>query len=128
MLLILINTILDRIQLSFFIFLFLSLKHNQTVSVYFLFCLELTLFDKIVCLASIRSSLFYDRHNNYERILTPSKGRCVFLKNNEHIYFYACGLPKNVPAQNGTNGTSTKGAHTFMNQLGKNGVIRKNII
>lgn len=42
--------------------------------------------------------------------------------------FQVCGLPKNVPAQNGTKGTSTKGAHTFMNQLGKNGVIRKNII
>lgn len=46
-------------------------------------------------------------------------------KKNSNNYKY---LPKNVPAQNGINGTSTNGAHTFMNQLGKNGVIRKNII
>lgn len=44
------------------------------------------------------------------------------------ILFFFKYLPKKVPNQNGINGTSTSGAHTFMNQLGKNGVILKNII
>ena len=34
--------------------------------------------------------------------------------------------PKNVPNQNGNNGTSMQGATMFINQFGKNGVIRKN--
>lgn len=34
--------------------------------------------------------------------------------------------PINVPIANGTSGTPMTGAVKFMNQLGKNGVIRKN--
>lgn len=44
------------------------------------------------------------------------------------VHWVLNNLPKNVPAQNGTKGTSTNGAHTLINQLGRNGVIRKNII
>ncbi|KAI2807182.1 hypothetical protein BLOT_009144 [Blomia tropicalis] len=36
--------------------------------------------------------------------------------------------PKNVPIKNGFNGTSTTGDDMLMNQLGKNGVIRRNMI
>lgn len=41
---------------------------------------------------------------------------------------YKFVFTKNVPDQNGINGISTKCAHMFMNQLGKSGVIRNNII
>lgn len=37
-------------------------------------------------------------------------------------------LPKNVPSQNGENGTSTTGAAIFINQFGKNGVTLRNIM
>lgn len=35
-------------------------------------------------------------------------------------------IPKNVPTANGYKGTPITGATKFMNQFGKNGVIRRN--
>lgn len=37
-------------------------------------------------------------------------------------------LPTNVPTKNGKSGTPMTGEEILMNQLGKNGVMRKNMI
>jgi hypothetical protein len=37
-------------------------------------------------------------------------------------------LPTNVPTKNGKRGTSITGEATLINQLGRNGVIRRKII
>lgn len=58
-----------------------------------------------------------------EQHLQHPNNNYSFINNNLII----C-LPKNVPNANGYSGTPITGATRFINQFGKNGVIRKNSI